>query len=436
MAISAGILGLTSIVAAVLPALAVSGLEPHEVIRAGGRGLTGDRSEGRIGRGLIVFQVALATVLVTSTALLMRSYQSLNSAELGFRTERMLRVALFVNANDAPDMSDVPAVQDRALEAVAGVEGVEAVGRIWPTAPLVAAPQSAIRYPGMDERRRDTGENVSVFAADPGLLDVLEIPLLAGRGITGADHIEAEPVAVISASLAERMGGPERAVGTVVSALGADRRVVGVTANAGLTGPRAPTYEALQLFVPLAQFPNRTVSFAIRTVGQEPDAVLPSVRRALARVAPASALDWTDTFEAALGASFERDRFLVALSGVFSIATLLLASLGLLALLSYSVARARFEIGIRQALGATRLRIVGGVVRRALGLVGAGLGIGLVLSVAATRLLGGLLYGVGALDPVAFAFTAAVLIGGALLASAGPASSAARVPPATVLRGD
>lgn len=437
MAVSVGLLGLTSVVAALVPSLATSSVQPQEVLRAAGRGVAGGRAEGRVGRALVVFQVAVATVLVTSTALLLRSYHSLNAADLGFRTEDMLRVALFVNAEDAPDTADVAAVQDRALEAVAAVPGVAAVGRIWPTAPLVAEPVTTIRYAGMDGRRSESGENVSIFAADPMLLDVLEIPVLAGRGVTRADHAGAEPVAIISESLAERLGGAERALGTVISALGADRRVVGVVADAQLTGPRAPAYEAPKLFLPLAQFPTqRTVSFAIRAAGPDAAALLAAVRRALAEVAPSSALDWTDTYDTALGDAFERDRFLVALTGVFSVATLILAGLGLLALLAYQVGRARFEIGVRQALGATPARIVGSVVRRALALVAAGLLLGFGLSAAATRLLAGLLYGVGALDPVAFAATAVVLLAGGLLASAGPARSAARVPPATALRGD
>ncbi len=435
VALSVGILGLTSIVAALVPSLATSGVEPQEVMRAGGRGLAGERGEGRVGRALVVFQVALATVLVTSTALLGRSYQSLNGADLGFRTEGMLRMALFVNSEDAPELADVAVLQDRALEAVAARPEVAAVGLMWPTVPLVAAPITAIRYAGMDERRAETGENVSVFAADPTVLDVLEIPLVAGRGIAPADHGNAEPVAIVSESLAERLGGPERALGTVVSALGLDRRVVGVVADARLTGPRAPAHEAPQLFLPLAQFPNRIVTFAIRTRGAGPAAALSPVRRTLGQIAPSSALDWTDTFETALGEAFERDRFLVALTGVFSVATLALAGLGLLALLAWTVARTRFEIGIRQALGATPRRIVRRVMGRAMVLVGAGLVLGFGLSAAATRLLAGLLYGVSALDPVAFAGAGAVLLGAALVASAGPARSAARVPSATVLRG-
>ncbi len=133
---------------------------------------------------------------------------------------------------------------------------------------------------------------------------------------------------------------------------------------------------------------------------------------------------------------FERNRFLLALTGVFAFATLLLAGLGLLALLAYSVGRARFEIGVRQALGASPARIIGSVVGRALALVAAGLLIGFALSAAASRLLGGLLYGMGTLDPVAFAATAAVVLASGLLASAAPARQAARVPAATVLRGE
>jgi ABC-type antimicrobial peptide transport system permease subunit len=288
----------------------------------------------------------------------------------------------------------------------------------------------------MDERQADTGEATVVYAADPALFDVLEVPLRAGREFTTLDHARAEPVVMVSVSLAERLGGVDTALNTVIDALGTERRVVGVVADAAFAGPRAPAQEQAQLFLPLAQLPNRTVSFAIRTATSNAAAVLPDVRRALAQVAPASAIDWTDTYETALGEEFATDRFMLALTGVFSTLTLALAAFGVFAVLAYAVARSRVEIGVRQALGATRARILSHVVRGALTLVGMGLVLGLALTVVTTRALGGLLYGVGPLDPLAFASAALVLIAVALLASAWPAHQAAAVAPAVALRSD
>ncbi|HSJ15498.1 MAG TPA: ABC transporter permease [Longimicrobiales bacterium] len=436
MAAACAILASTTLAMALVPAVLMSGAEPMTVIRAGGRGVTPGRRDQQWGRRLVVLEVALTTVLVSSTALLLRSYQSLATADLGFRTEGMLRVALFVNEHDAPGMQDVVALQERALAAVAQQPGVGAVGRVWPTVPIVAGAQTSVRYPGMDDRTTSAGESVVVYAADPALFEVLEIPVRSGRVFTAVDHAESEPVAVVSASFAQRMGGSESAIGVMVDALGAERRVVGVVEDAAFAGARAAAHEQVQLFVPLAQRPNRTVTFAIRTSLDQPRDALPDVRRALAQVAPASAIDWTDSYVEAFGEGFATDRFMLALTGVFATVTLLLAALGVFAVLAFTVARSRVEIGVRQALGATRRRILTGVVWRAVVLVGTGLALGFGLTVMATRALAGMLYGVGALDPPAFLLAALVLIIVALVASAWPAHRAAAVAPATALRDD
>jgi predicted permease len=433
VALTLGILMATTVGAALVPALAASGVGPAEAM-TGSRGAARARGEGRLGRTLIVLQVAVATVLVSSTALLLRSYDALQEAELGFRTQGMLRVALFVNEVDAPDVADVADVRERARAAVLARPEVESVGLVWPTAPLVAAPRTRIRYAGMDPRDEERGQGASLFATGPDFFDVMEIPVVHGRGIEAQDREDTEPVVVVSASLAQRLGGPDAALGSTVEVLGAERRVVGVVADALLTGPRAPAGEERALYLPLSHLPQRTVSFAVRTRGTDPGAALPGIRRALGRVAPASALDWTDPFDQALGAAFQRDRFLVALVGVFSAATLALAALGLLALLGYTVARSRVDIGVRRALGATRGRIVAGIVGRAVRLVGSGLLLGVAAASLTGWLLEDILYGVQPLDPLAFATTALVLLGIALVAAVLPARSATRVPPAAAMR--
>jgi predicted permease len=430
------ILAGTTILAALVPAVVTSRVDPMVVIRSGGRGATGGRREQRWGKALVIAEVALTTVLVAMTALLVRSYQSLATADAGFRTADMLRVALFVNEEDAPELHDAVAIQERAVAAVAQQPGVEAVGRVWPTIPIVAGARTPIRYTGMDERNAETGENVVLYAADPSLFDVLELSVLSGRAFTTSDHGQAEPTAVVSASLAERLGGVDGAVDRVVNVLGANRRIVGVIDDAAFAGPRAPEHERVQVFLPLAQRPNRTVSFAIRTSTRNPAAVLPHVRSALATVAPASAIDWADSYEAAFGAGFETDRFLLALTGIFSMLTLALAAFGIFAVLAYSVTRSRTEIGVRQALGATRARILRSVIAHGLALVGTGLVLGFVLTIVATRALTGLLFGVGPLDPIALAGTAGVLIVVAVVASAWPARRAAAVAPAVAMRAD
>lgn len=436
LAITGLILSGTAVIAAVLPFMALGRAQPASVLRGSGRGATAGPRDRRWGNALVILEVALATVVLFASALLLRSYQSLTTADLGFRTDSMLRVALFVNGNDAQAETDVVSLQERAIEEIARQPGVTAVARVWPTAPLVAAPLTAIRYGGMDARRAETGEIVALYAVDPNAFDVLDIALVAGRGVTQTDHAAAEPIVVISSSLAQRMGGQERALGTMIQALGTERRVVGIVADAHLTGPRAPPHEALQLYLPLAQRPDRTVSFAIRTTTDHPEDVLPDVRSVLSSLAPTSAIDWTDSFVSALGFGFARDRFLLALTTVFSGVTVFLAAVGLFALLAFSVTRARTEIGVRQALGATRAHVVSSIVRHGVILVAIGLGVGLSLSLLIGRVYASIVYDVEAFDPTALAATTITLLAVGVFASALPARRAASVSPARALQSE
>lgn len=436
MAIAALAVGASTIVAALVPAMLASGVHPMAAIRAGGRGAAVSRDERYWTRALVIGEVAITTVLVSSTALLLRSYQALGEADLGFRTERMLRVALFVNTQDAPADADVPQLQHRAHAAIAAQPGVEAVARLWPTIPIVAPVRTPVSHAGMDARRPVRAETAAWYAADPALFELLGIRLVAGRVFEESDHADAEPVAVISESFARRLGGAHAALDQVIRAVGAERRVVGVVADAAFSGPRAHPQDQVQLFTPLAQTPNRLVSFAVRTTGDDPRVVLPAVRRALARVAPASALDWTDSYTAAFGEQFATDRFVLALTATFATVTLVLAALGLFAVLAYTVARRRVEIGVRQALGATRRRLVAQVIGGALALVLAGFIAGAILALASNRVLAGLLYGIERLDPAAFASTGVVVLLTALAASAWPARLASRVEPAIALRNE
>jgi predicted lysophospholipase L1 biosynthesis ABC-type transport system permease subunit len=212
---------------------------------------------------------------------------------------------------------------------------------------------------------------------------------------------------------------------------------VGIVRDALFTMARAPASEREVFFTSMAQWtPLGLVSFVMRTRAEDPAVALPAVRAALAEVAPRAVLDWTDPVDRAFGDRYVTDRFLVALTGAFALTALALAAVGLFAVLAHLVARTRTEFGVRRALGATRARVVRGVVAGALRTVVIGLAIGLLAALAASRALGSVLYGIGRFDPWSYGSSAAVLLLVAAAAAALPALRAASVHPAESLRSD
>lgn len=435
MALSLGAVALTALAASAGPAYFATRADPMRVIREGGRGAVGGRSERRWGAALVIAEVAMTVVLAVSAGLLARSFAQLQAADLGFRTERVLRVAFFANPLDAGDGAAIRALAERAHGELAAIPGVEAVARVSPTVPLVSSPDVGVYFDGMPADRMAAGVPAGWFSVDEHFFTLLDIPILAGRGFDGGERPDGARVAVISASLAASFGGAERAVGRRIRRGDVEYSIVGVVADAHFTGPRPDGADGTQLYSAYVQEPSALVSFMLAT-GTDPVRVVPEARRVLGALAPRSALDWIEPVDEALGNMYARDRFLVTLIGAFSAVTLALAAVGLFAVLANMVARSRGELGLRQALGAAPRRITIEIVSRGVRLVGLGLVIGIPLSFVAARFVRASLFGVGALDPQAWLGAAAALLVTGALASWLPARRAARTSPLEALRAE
>lgn len=432
-ALSMGAVLVTAVIASGAPAFFATRTDPMRIIREGGRGSVGGRWERRWGSGLVIAEVALTVVLAVSAALLARSFDALQGADLGFRTTDVLRIGFFPDPLDASDASAVRALSGRARAELAALPGVESVARVAPTTPLVASPDVAVRFDDMPPSRLESGLPAGWFSVDEFFFDVLDIPVLAGRVFDGSERADGARVAIVSASLAAHFGSPERALHRAIRRGDVEYTIVGVVDDAFFTGPRPNGADGTQLYTSIEQEPSGLVSFLVATRG-DPARITPEARRILGAMAPRSALDWVEPVDDALGAMYARDRFLVALIGAFSGAALLLAAIGLFAVLANLVTRSRAELGLRRALGAEPGRITGDIVRRGVRLVGLGLAAGIPLSLAAARVVRATLYGVGALDPLAWVGAAAVLLATGALAAWVPARRAARTSPLEALR--
>jgi len=262
----------------------------------------------------------------------------------------------------------------------------------------------------------------------------LGIPLMAGRGFNQQDRASAAPAAIVNQAFAREFFSRQNPIGKHVgrrSPPGVWREIIGVVGNVRQLGPSQE--ESPEIYIPYQQEPNEDVNLVLRTATR-PLALVAPVKAAVQALDPAQPVYDIATMDQRLSESMAPQRFNALLLGVFALAALGLAGVGIFGVLAYSVARRTSEIGVRMALGASRAQVTRLVVGEGLRLCGLGVLLGLAGSVPLTRLLGGVLFGVGPSDPVALASASAALVLVAVLACYIPARRALSVDPMTTLR--
>jgi hypothetical protein len=380
----------------------------------------------------------------------------LEHTQLGYRTDGIARLAITVSRQDASDETALAALYERARSTVSEYPGVDAVGLVWPTLPPWDGYRAHVRYPGLDPAVAEIGREVGGHVADAGVLPMLGVPIVAGRNVRPTDG-PGTRVALVSRALAERIGGAGGALDREITVV-PDRdtslpsgsfRIVGIVENVAYDGlGEQDTRRYIRygdstdakasredLYLSLAAFPSRVISIGVATRGPAAAAVDP-LRRRLAELAPASAIHWTGTMNDELAVEYAPSRFYAVLVAAFSTTALALTAIGLFAVLSHAVARRSPEIGLRVALGASRPDVVRLVLGNGLVPLALGVGIGLAGSVALTRVMRGLLYGVSAFDVAAFAGATGLLLAIALAASILPAHRASALDPVAALRNE
>jgi predicted permease len=434
LVLTVSVVAVTALVAGVIPAVVSARVHPADVLH-GGRGQTTARAERAWGRLLVAGEVALTTVLLVTAGLLMRSYRTLEVTDVGFRTHNLLRMAVFLGVEDMPSLEQSQAFRGRIREALMSYPGVEKVGLVWPTVPPGWGGDFRIRFAGMPREAEEHGLAIFAHVVDQDFLPALEIPVIAGRNITESDGQGSRLVTLVSASLAEQMGGVEQALGRTLELEGSTYDIVGITRDVMFFGPARRRDRDMDIYLSLAQHPQRILSIAIQTSG-DPAAYVEPLRGRLSAIAPTSPLDWISPMTAAIGSAFQGPRFYMLLLGAFASSALVLTAVGLFAVLANQVARQTTEFGIRQALGEKQGSVVRGVMRDGLLVVAAGLVAGAVGGVVVGRALQASLFGVGAFDAVTFFAAATVMVLVTLAASAWPARRAARVDPLEALRAE
>jgi putative ABC transport system permease protein len=387
-------------------------------------------SARRAASALVVFEVALAIVLLVGAGLILRSFSRLANVDPGFQVDHVMTLGVAVPADRYREVPAVKAFYARAFEAVRHTPGVVDVGTAavmpltgnnW-TVPFERTDQPV----PSGQRPPDVGWQ----AATRGFFTSLRIPLLAGRLFDDRDQPGGPPVVVISDAIAQRFFHGESAVGRTITLGKQTAEIVGVVGNirrAALTDePRADMYFSSE------QAPDAGTTWFVRTAG-EPAAALASIQAAI-RTAEARVLFVEPrTMAEIAGESMQVVHLASWLFGFFAVTALALAAVGNYGVLSYVIRQRTREIGMRVAMGATRGDIVWLVMRQGGAIAVIGTAIGLVAGLAAGRSLGGLLYATSSADPITLATASALLVVTVLAACYIPARRAARIDPARTL---
>ena len=431
LAFTALIAAATAVLFGVAPALMVSRLSPNGALKQHERGVSGERRAG-FRHALIVLQVALSLVLVITASLLAGTFLSLWGRNAGFEHDRVLLASVTVRQ----PVDQRLAAFERLREAAAAVPGVSAAALSYTTPLGRAGWNTSIAVPGSTAGRRERLSWINVVS--PGWFSVYGMRVVAGRDFDGRDHRGAQLAAVVNREFARKYlkeGDPvgQRFIDEQPFGGGDAYEVVGLVEDSVYRSLRSPMQPAI--FRAAAQWkdPGATVIISVRSAGASPATLISPVNEALAR-ADARASTAFSTLTSQVSASLIQERLLASVATFFGLLALLLASLGLYGVTSYSVTRRRAEIGIRMALGAEPSDVVRMVLRRVGVLVVLGLVIGSAVAWWASRFVTSLLYGLTPTDPAAFIGAALTLSVVAAAAGWLPARRAARIDPTTILR--
>jgi predicted permease len=402
----------------------------------------GVKRRGAVGKPVVGFQIALAALLVISAGLFIRSLARLTAIHPGFRTDRLLLAQVVLPQNRYPAGANV-AFHQRLEQAIADIPGVSAVAGA--EAPYLSGEHLQTRFLTAGEAADPrTDQDEPYNAVGVHFFETLEIPIVAGRGLTTDDTAASPKVAVINQRLAAARFRNQNPIGKRISLgmyagygdvlTGGQIEIVGICADTLYSDlHEAPPP---QLFVPFVQQTQvRRLTYQIRT-RTDAQAIVPSLRRVLHAADPALPLVNVRTQQDQIDADLADERLLVSLTSGFGLLALVLASVGIYGLMAYSVAQRTREIGVRMALGAIPRQILSMVLRESFSLSAAAIAVGVATSMVVTRFLKSLLFGIAPSDPAVVWGATALLMLVAVGASWLPARRAARVHPIEALRHD
>jgi predicted permease len=410
-----------------IPGLRISGGNLSEALKDGGHGMSVGTRHDRLRAGLVISEVALACVLLIGAGLLLRSFLRVLDVDLGFQPSRA--AVIRVDYDDGNDPARRGAILQEMLQRIGSIPGVESAG----VADML--PLGRNRSWGFSAKGRvyGKGENLSALVriVTPGYVNAMGMRLLEGRDISWRDEPRSEPVVIINQAAARRFWPDEDPVGRLSRVSGNDTRVIGIVSDVRQSSlEEAPGPE---IYLPITQALPEGAELVVRTK-LDPTVLASSVMKALRSLNPGQPAAEFCPVQQIVDRSVSPRRFFVLLVTVFGALGLLLASLGIYGVISYTVARQTQEIGIRIALGATAPQVQLGVIARTLRLAFVGIGLGALVSLAAAKWIASLLFATAPDDAATFAGIMILLGAVSLVAGYVPARRASRIDPMIAFR--
>ena len=418
---------LASVVAGLVPALQAVRVNLNPALKE--MGAHGTR---RLGKALVVAQLAISMVLVIGATLFIGTLVKLYAVDRGFDTAGVLIVQLRSGRPYAPPRALV--IQNGVLERLRTLPGVRSAsaaqmlpvgGSLW---------DRRVQVEGY-AFRPDESEYVAFNAIAPDYFATLETPVLSGREFDPRDTDAAPRVAVVTESFARYFFGNQSALGRRVTSVNVSYEIIGVVADAKYQSLREGVVKTM--YIPWTQrevLQPGNYSYLIRVAGSDPLRLLPSLDRAIREVDSQLRFGMAFTYDTLVERSIAPERIMATLGGLFGLLALVIAAVGVFGVLAFQVARRTNELGVRMALGATRGSMMRMVLREVVWLVVAGVVIGGGVALTLTGLAQSILFGLTPTDPVVFVVAGSILTLAALVAGWLPARRASRVDPLIALR--
>ena len=437
MAFTATISLLTGVLFGIVPALQATKPSVAPSLGSAARAQGGSRPRQYLSKALVSSQMAISLLLLIAAGLLVNSVRKMHDIDPGFDREGVLLVE--VHSDQAPSPALVFTLTEQLRERIMSLPGARSASCSWLPLFEPFTDLSAPLYIGGYTPRLGETVLARYNVVSPGYFETVGMKLIAGREFTPQDRENSAPVVVVNESFVKKYLSGESPLGKFIAiAVGPrsswrPRAIVGIVRDTKYNDLRRETKPLF--YAPFSQMSREPQSVEVRTANTMDPLILgPSVRDVIATIAPQLVVDDMRTLAQQVDRPIATERLIAELSAGFGLLALLLAGVGLYGVMSYAVARRTREIGVRMALGASRGDVLWLVLRECLGLALAGVGCGLLLAAAATRLLSRFLYGLTATDPLTIAIATFVLVSVAILAGCFPARRATRVDPMVALR--
>jgi|KBSSwiStaDraftv2_1062776.scaffolds.fasta_scaffold18000_3 predicted permease len=419
-----------------LPALRVTRVTAGEAMKT--RTVESERPHFRAGKLIVAGQVALSLVLLVSGGLLLRTFVTLVRLDLGFdRTNVVVvngRPPRIGAEGTMPSPAQRSAAYDEIAERLRALPGIQSVARAF-TTPI--GDDNWVNTIRVDRPDAPSGEDASCYFnfVGPGYFATMRISLLAGRDFSTRDTRESPTVAIVNETMARRFFPGTGALGQHFSRRGfaGEVEIVGIVRDSKYETVRQAT--PATAFLPAAQVPRDTADQLVIRTAVTPEAIIPQMQRTARDVNQDLAVT-VRTLAAQVDDNLAGERLVASLSGFFAALALLLSMIGLYGVLSYLVTRRQSEFGVRLALGAPTRSVVRTVLSEIAAVLSGGLAVGLLMTLAAVRLLKGLLFGLEPWDGATLAAAIVLLSAMALVAAYLPARRATRLDPSIAMRAE